>query len=606
MRVTVWVLMGAGGNCHEHMQDTPLHFFAFLGFFSPTRSVCHGPLRQQAPFRTCLALFRVILLYFGGLLDIEHDELRVSVLFACSSVRYSGDDKFRVCLVFLLFRSTPNVFLSVMSWSRWRPSGWKRHSRHHQVGERRGCAGALRLDHHGFGSRCQLCSQDTHWLHFSVLDTLHEYEAITTLSSMPGQAALREESGCSHRKALPRQRSSAPSTSSSSCRSLPLRVYHRRSERHTQTGKTYDICTYSSLRSIPVVRGAAAAAACWRSAWVAQALKTHARNLLLHICLASFCHEGRYFSPLHEGFALCFVRHVSAHHSMVPLFYRLMGNSTSLSVHCCGMFDVFFLDLLLSCGTSLDSAFLERGAPLPDIETQESLWNVSDVTCSLATWPSSAASRTGERHSCPLRPRWHGYHGVLRAAPNVFSIGKLASCKKRNTAVGTESAVEQRKIRRPVDPATLPKRILLMEPDMDYLPCRPIYIPTISGGFDSPVGITIRKHHVFLEPDDLYGDGYLPCACFWTVLLSALLHTGVGLKRTWDQKLSSGLTSGHLDVAITDLMLLTHMTIHLFQFSFVDTEQYSLRPPPTLINWWPSWWITFDAVRAPSRSLRSV
>ena len=44
----------------------------------------------------------------------------------------------------------------------------RRHRRHHQVVERRGCAGALRLDHCGFGSRCQLCSQDTLWLHFSV------------------------------------------------------------------------------------------------------------------------------------------------------------------------------------------------------------------------------------------------------------------------------------------------------------------------------------------------------------------------------------------------------------------------------------------------------
>ena len=63
MRVTLWALMGAGGNCHEHMQDTPLLFFAFLRF-SPSRSVRHGPLRQQALFRTCLALFRDILLFF--------------------------------------------------------------------------------------------------------------------------------------------------------------------------------------------------------------------------------------------------------------------------------------------------------------------------------------------------------------------------------------------------------------------------------------------------------------------------------------------------------------------------------------------------------------
>ena len=45
---------------------------------------------------------------------------------------------------------------------------------------------------------------------------------------------------------------------------------------------------------------------------------------------------------------------------------------------------------------------------------------------------------------------------------------------------------------------------------------------------------------------------------------------------------------------------------HLFQFSLADTEQCFLRPPPTLINWCPSWWFTFDAVRAPSCSLRCV
>ena len=29
MRVTLWALMGAGGNCHEHIQDTPPHLFFF-------------------------------------------------------------------------------------------------------------------------------------------------------------------------------------------------------------------------------------------------------------------------------------------------------------------------------------------------------------------------------------------------------------------------------------------------------------------------------------------------------------------------------------------------------------------------------------------------
>ena len=27
MRVTIWALMGAGGNCHEYIQDTPRHLF---------------------------------------------------------------------------------------------------------------------------------------------------------------------------------------------------------------------------------------------------------------------------------------------------------------------------------------------------------------------------------------------------------------------------------------------------------------------------------------------------------------------------------------------------------------------------------------------------
>eukprot|EP00450_Noctiluca_scintillans_P029453 CAMPEP_0194549464 /NCGR_PEP_ID=MMETSP0253-20130528/95220_1 /TAXON_ID=2966 /ORGANISM="Noctiluca scintillans" /LENGTH=399 /DNA_ID=CAMNT_0039396893 /DNA_START=22 /DNA_END=1219 /DNA_ORIENTATION=- len=110
--------------------------------------------------------------------------------------------------------------------------------------------------------------------------------------------------------------------------------------------------------------------------------------------------------------------------------------------------------------------------------------------------------------------------------------------------------------------------------------------------------------HVFKGPDDFNGYGYFYVRLYWTgfgfqaniveeyVLLSALLHIFVGLKRTWDQKLSSGLMSGQLNLAITGLMLLTFMTIHLFQFRFADTEQYFLRPPPTLINWWPSWLIS--------------
>jgi len=109
--------------------------------------------------------------------------------------------------------------------------------------------------------------------------------------------------------------------------------------------------------------------------------------------------------------------------------------------------------------------------------------------------------------------------------------------------------------------------------------------------------------HVFKGPDDFNGYGYFYVRLYWTgfglpaniveeyILLSVLLHVFVGLKRTWDMKLalvkSQGLSA--LNLAISGLMLLTFMTIHLFQFRFGDTEQfgpYYVRPPPYLINFW--------------------
>jgi len=109
--------------------------------------------------------------------------------------------------------------------------------------------------------------------------------------------------------------------------------------------------------------------------------------------------------------------------------------------------------------------------------------------------------------------------------------------------------------------------------------------------------------HVFKGPDDFNGYGYFYVRLYWTgfglpaniveeyILLSVLLHVFVGLKRTWDMKLalvkSQGI--GALNLAISGLMLLTFMTIHLFQFRFGDTEQfgpYFVRPPPYYINFW--------------------
>merc|ERR1719444_652719 len=107
--------------------------------------------------------------------------------------------------------------------------------------------------------------------------------------------------------------------------------------------------------------------------------------------------------------------------------------------------------------------------------------------------------------------------------------------------------------------------------------------------------------HVFKGPDDFNGYGYFYVRLYWTgfglpaniveeyVLLSILLHVAVGLKRTWDQKLAMVKTSGLsvLNLALTGLMLMTFMTIHLFQFRFGDTDKfgpYYIRPPPFFIN----------------------
>ncbi|CAE7363127.1 osm1 [Symbiodinium natans] len=109
--------------------------------------------------------------------------------------------------------------------------------------------------------------------------------------------------------------------------------------------------------------------------------------------------------------------------------------------------------------------------------------------------------------------------------------------------------------------------------------------------------------HVFKGPDDFNGYGYFYVRLYWTgfglpaniveeyILLSVLLHVFVGLKRTWDMKLALVQTQGInvLNLAISGLMLLTFMTIHLFQFRFGDTDQfgpYYIRPPPYLINFW--------------------
>merc|ERR1712187_532394 len=101
---------------------------------------------------------------------------------------------------------------------------------------------------------------------------------------------------------------------------------------------------------------------------------------------------------------------------------------------------------------------------------------------------------------------------------------------------------------------------------------------------------------VFLGPDDFNGYGYFYVRLYWTgfglqaniveeyVLLCALLHICVALKRTWDISLSYSISSGKLNLAISGITLLTFMTIHLFQYRFGDTENFYICPPKYLIN----------------------
>jgi hypothetical protein len=111
--------------------------------------------------------------------------------------------------------------------------------------------------------------------------------------------------------------------------------------------------------------------------------------------------------------------------------------------------------------------------------------------------------------------------------------------------------------------------------------------------------------HVFLGPDDFNGYGYFYVRLYWTgfgfpaniveeyVLLCAVLHVCVGLRRTLDKGLGvRKLIDGSLNLAVTGVLLLTFMTIHLFQFRFGATEPYLVRPPKYLIN--------FEGITSPN------
>jgi len=103
--------------------------------------------------------------------------------------------------------------------------------------------------------------------------------------------------------------------------------------------------------------------------------------------------------------------------------------------------------------------------------------------------------------------------------------------------------------------------------------------------------------HVFLGPDDFNGYGYFYVRLYWTgfgfnaniveeyVLLAGLLHIIVGLKRTWDISITNTIRSGRLNMAISGLVLLAFMTVHLFQYRLAKIgTTFPVRPPKYLIN----------------------
>merc|ERR1712100_975424 len=106
----------------------------------------------------------------------------------------------------------------------------------------------------------------------------------------------------------------------------------------------------------------------------------------------------------------------------------------------------------------------------------------------------------------------------------------------------------------------------------------------------------IGNLHVFLGPDDFNGYGYFYVRLYWTgfgfhanvveeyVLLCALLHIAVALKRTWDISINYTVASGKLNLAFSGIALLAFMPMHLFQFRFGDTQPYTLCAPKYFIN----------------------
>lgn len=93
-------------------------------------------------------------------------------------------------------------------------------------------------------------------------------------------------------------------------------------------------------------------------------------------------------------------------------------------------------------------------------------------------------------------------------------------------------------------------------------------IPIIGPFISVVIGHAVRNSRVFLGPNNFNGYGYFYARPYWTgfglqgnieeyVLLSALLHVVVALKRICDFSLNHSVPSGKLKIAISGVTSLT-------------------------------------------------
>jgi hypothetical protein len=102
--------------------------------------------------------------------------------------------------------------------------------------------------------------------------------------------------------------------------------------------------------------------------------------------------------------------------------------------------------------------------------------------------------------------------------------------------------------------------------------------------------------NLFSGPDSFNGYGHMFVRLYWTgfgldaniveeyLLLAGMLHIVVALMRTWEISMGYTLASGKLNLALTGVMLIVYLTIHLQDFRFAATQTYLLRTPSFYIN----------------------